>query len=233
MNGIFITGTDTDVGKTIITGLLGRYLSNRGYNVITQKWIQTGSKGYPLDIDAHLKLMKKQREEIKDYLPYVSPYAFRFPSSPHLATKLERKKIELEKIKKSYRFLSKRFDSVVVEGIGGALVPFNGKKLVIDIAKELSLPVLIVAGNKLGAINHTFLTIEAIKKRNMKIMGIVFNNLSSKSDKIILRDNPRIIEALTGEAILGTLPRLKDKDYLYKVFSPIGKKIFKKLVRYG
>lgn len=225
MKGIFITGTDTGIGKTVVAGVLGRYLSDRGYNVITQKWIETGSKGRPADVDAHLKLMKKRREEIKDYLPYVSPYAFRFASSPHLAAKLERKRIEPEVIKRSYRFLSERFDTVIVEGTGGALVPFSRKKLVIDIAKELNLVILIVAGNKLGAINHTLLTIEAMKKRNMKIAGIIFNNLSSKSEGIILKDNTRIIKALTGEAILGILPRLRDKELLYKAFIPIGKRI--------
>ena len=100
--------------------------------------------------------------------------------------------------------------------------------LVIDIAKELGLPVLIVAGNKLGAINHTLLTIEAVKKRGMDIVGIIFNNLCKRTDKVILRDNPRIIKRLTGEVILGTLPRLKNKD-LYKAFAPIGKKFMETL----
>jgi dethiobiotin synthetase len=225
MKGIFVTGTDTGIGKTIITGLLAQYLQGKGYKVITQKWIQTGSKNCPSDINLHLRLMKRRKKDINKYLPYMSSYTFKFASSPHLAARLEKRKIEVNKIKKSFGFLSKKFDFVIVEGAGGALVPFNKKRLIIDVAKQLNLPVLVVAGNKLGAINHTLMTIEAIKKRNMKRVGIIFNNQSAKISKTILKDNPRIVKKLTSETILGTLPRLKDKDRLYKAFIPIGRKI--------
>lgn len=231
MTGIYVTGTDTGVGKTVITGLLGRYLKETGYRVITQKWIETGVGKSPSDIDLHLRLIKMQKKDIKDYLPYVSCYTFRFASSPHLAASLEKRRVRTDRIKKSFRFLSKRFDFVIVEGLGGALVPLSGKRLVIDIAKELGLPVLVVAGNKLGAINHTVLTVEAIKKRGMKIVGIIFNNLYKRGDKIILRDNPRIIKRLTGEVALGTLAHSKDKELLYKTFAPIGKRIITEQTR--
>lgn len=229
MKALFITGTDTGVGKTVICGLLGRYLSEQGYKVITQKWVQTGSKGYSCDVALHLKLMNRRREDIKNYLPHISPYIFRFPGSPHLAATREKRKIEEEKIKQSFKFLAKRFDFVIVEGPGGALVPFNKKRLVIDIAKDLNLPVLVVAANKLGAINHTLLTTEVIKRRKMKLIGIVFNNHSKNVNKIILRDNPRIVKRLTGERVFGTLARKKQKERLYKAFIPIGKKIFTSL----
>lgn len=225
MKGVFITGTDTGVGKTVISGLLGCYLGNRGYRVITQKWVQTGCGDSCSDIDLHLRIMKRQRKEIKDYLPYLSCYTFGFASSPHLAAGLKKIRIKEDKIKKSFKYLSERFDFVIVEGAGGALVPFNKKKLIIDIAGKLALPVLIVAANRLGAINHTLLTIEAIKRRKMKIIGIIFNNQSKKVNKIILKDNPRIIKTLTGEEILGALPRLKDTALLYKRFIPAGKKV--------
>lgn len=224
MRGIFITGTDTGVGKTVITGLLARYLLDRGYSVITQKWVQTGAKAFPPDISSHLRLMKRPRSHIKDYLSHVSSYSFGFASSPHLAANLEGKKIKIEKIKRSYRFLSKKFDFVIVEGVGGALVPFNEKKLVIDAAKELRLPVLIVADNKLGAINHSLLTIEAIKNRDIEILGIIFNTRTPKANSIIWKDNPGIVKRLTGAVVLGSLPNLKDKDKLYRAFVPIGKR---------
>lgn len=227
MKGIFVTGTDTGVGKTYITGLLGRYLLEKGYRVITQKWIESGTSKFSQDVKLHLKLMNKRKSDIVEYLPYVSCYTFRFASSPHLAASLKRRRIRTDKIKNSFRFLSKNFDFVIVEGTGGALVPFNEKILVIDIARKLGLPALVVANNKLGAINHTLLTVEAIRMRNMKITGIVFNNRSLNINKTILRDNPKIIEKLTGETVLGTLPCLKDKDRLYKAFLPIGKKIIK------
>jgi len=207
MRAVFITGTDTGVGKTTVTGLLGRFLLDNGHRAITQKWIQTGSDKFPEDI-------------------VRQPYTFKFPASPHLAARLERKTISKARIKKSFLFLKDRFDFVIVEGIGGALVPFNGKDLVIDIAKELDMPVLLVVANKLGCINHTLLTIEAIKRRGMKIVGIIFNNnQSAETENIISKDNPRIIKKLTGEKILGVLPYSKNEAKLYQSFVPIAKKV--------
>lgn len=193
MNGIFITGTDTGVGKTVATGLLAKFLLEQRVSVITQKWAQTGG-GRGADIDRHLKLMGIKKSQIRQYLPYIQPYVFKFPGSPHLAARLEGKKIDPEKIKKSFRFLASKFDFVLVEGSGGVLVPFDNNRFLIDIARDLGLAVLIVAANKLGAINHTLLTIEAVKKRKMNLLGVVFNNYRSKDSKIILRDNLKILK---------------------------------------
>ena len=231
MNAVFITGTDTGVGKTVVTGLLGRYLLDKGLRVITQKWIQTGDG--PADIDVHLKLMGRTKKDIRKYLPSIVPYRFKFAASVHLAARLENKKINPAKIKKSLRLLAKEFDFVIVEGLGGALVPYNGRKLLIDIAGELGLAVVIVVRNKLGAINHTLLTTEAIKSRGMKIAGIVFNSRQRKEGKIILEDNPRIIKALTGETIAGILPWSKNSKLLHRAFVPIGDKIRAELGRRG
>lgn len=229
MRGVFVIGTDTGVGKTIVTGLLAKFLDDKGYKVITQKWVETGSVGFSKDVSLHLKLIGKKKQELKNYLADISPYTFKFPSSPHLASSLERRKISVERIKKSFKSLEKAFDFVVVEGVGGALVPLTKRKLVIDVAKELNLPVLVVVGNKLGAINHTLLTVEALKARKMKIAGIVFNNLRGKGSNIILKDNPKIVESVSGVKVLGSLPWVKDTDRLYKNFRKIGKKILSNL----
>ncbi len=227
--GLFITGTDTGVGKTVITGLLGKYLLVKGYNVITQKWIQTGCRdSLASDIKLHLKVMRRGKNYLDGYFGLISPYIFKAPCSPHLASKIENKIIYPDKIIKSFKLLSRRFDFIIVEGTGGALVPFNKKSLVIDLASQLDLAVLVVAQNKLGAINHTLLTIEALEKRKLKILGIVFNNLQ-KEDEIIVRDNPLIIKALTHQKVFGILPWIESYDKLYKKFIPIGKKIYKAL----
>ncbi|PIP21277.1 MAG: dethiobiotin synthase [Candidatus Omnitrophica bacterium CG23_combo_of_CG06-09_8_20_14_all_40_11] len=229
MKGIFVTGTDTGVGKTIITGLLGRYLSDKGYNVITQKWIQTGCRdSLASDIKLHLKIMGRDKNDLKDYAGSVSPYTFRVPSSPHLASLIENKIINPNKIIKSFKLLSRRFDFIIAEGVGGVLVPFNKKRLVIDIVRDLDLAVLVVAQNKLGAINHTLLTIEALEKRKIKILGIIFNNLKKENSRII-EDNPLIIKALTNQRIFGVLPWIETHVKLYKSFIPIGEQITKEL----
>ena len=223
MKGIFVTGTDTGVGKTIVTGFLAKYLREKGYKVVTQKWVQTGSR-VCADINLHLRIMGLAKAQVKDYLSNICPYIFKLPASPHLAAKVENKKININRIKKSFKLLASKFDFVIVEGVGGALVPLNKKRLVIDMAGELGLPVLVVAQNKLGVINHTLLTIEALKQRKMKILGILFNNCQGQ-DKTVLKDNPDIIRKITGQKILGVLPWNKSFGLLYKKFLPLARKI--------
>ena len=205
MKAVFICGTDTAVGKTYFTGKIYNELLDKGINAVTQKWVQTGAKGFSPDIAQHLKMAGKTKIAVKDILALVNPYSFKRASSPHLAARLEKKKIDVQKIKSSFKKLSKMFDHVIVEGVGGALVPVNNKTLVIDIVKELKLPVIIVAANKLGAINHTLMTVEALKKRKIKILGIVFNNMQGGQDPRVLKDNPLIVSKLSGVPVLGTL----------------------------
>ncbi|MFH1541402.1 MAG: dethiobiotin synthase [Elusimicrobiota bacterium] len=229
IKAVFVTGTDTNVGKSTVTGLLAKCLLDKGYRVITQKWIQTGNKFFSVDIKTHLKFIGVNRKYIKDCSAHMSPYIFKLAASPHLSSAMEKRKIDVSKIKKSFDILVKQFDFVIIEGTGGLLVPYNKKKLIIDIVKELNLPILVVAANKLGCINHTLLTIEAIKARSMKMLGIIFNNINKNENKIILRDNPQIISKLAKEEILGILPWQKDTRLLNKAFVPMSDRIFCKL----
>jgi len=224
MRAVFVTGTDTGVGKSLVCGLLARYAGERGFSVITQKWIQTASPGFSCDVKLHLKIMRRSKAEIRQYLDAVSPYNFSAPLSPHKASSLENKAIRPERIKKSFRLLAKIFDLVIVEGVGGLLVPYDKNHLVIDIACDLDLPVLLVSQNKLGAINHTLLTLEALAARKLKCLGVVFNN-ARKEKKIILKDNPRIIRQLSRQKVFGVLPWTHDYDKLYKKFKPIANSI--------
>jgi len=211
--GIFITGTDTGVGKTLVTGLLGDYLLRQGYSVITQKWVQSGCRGFPEDIAAHRDIMGQGRDAAGSFLDAVCPYIFKLPASAHLAAEAENHAIDPEHVKQCFTRLSQAFDVVLVEGMGGALVPYTRKALLIDIAQALDLPVLIVAKNQLGTINHTLLTIEAIRSRGLSILGIVFNGPEGQGD-VITEDNPRIIKELTGQPIWGSLSWTKDIEVL-------------------
>lgn len=198
MKAVFIAGTDTGVGKTVVTGSLAAYLQHKGYSVVTQKWIQTGAaRNFSPDIRAHLKMMARGAKDIKGAFKHIVPYAFKAACSPHLASRLERRKIDKARIIKSFRLLAASFDFVLVEGSGGILVPFDKKRLMIDIVKELKLPVLLVAENRVGAINHTLLALEALKKRRLKVLGVVFNEFK-KGDKRVLEDNPAVVKSLTG-----------------------------------
>ncbi len=219
---IFITGTDTGVGKTMVTGLLGRFFVQKGVDVVTQKWVQTGCDGVSEDIDEHQRIMGK----IPVRNARIAPYILKFPASPHLAAALEDKAIDAEKIKDSFRALEGNFEVVLAEGAGGLMVPVNDKIMIIDVALDLELPVLVVAENRLGAINRTLLTIEALQKRKMSILGIIFNRLSTGGDETILKDNPNIVAKISGENVLGELPYSDELNLLYESFVPMAKKIF-------
>lgn len=230
MTSIFVTGTDTCVGKTVFTGLLGRYLLEKGYRVVTQKWVQTGAGNFSEDIDIHLRLMEKNRAAYRVHLPSMMPYLFKFASSPHLASRLEGRPIKIERIKKCLKDLSDHFDFVIVEGTGGLLVPLGEKRLLVDIVRELRLPVVLVAENRLGAINHTFLSVEGMRYRGIKIVGIIFNNISKgKERSLVLKDNPKIVKKLTGVEVLGVLPYAARADLLHRHFAPIGDRVIARL----
>ena len=229
---IFVTGTGTGVGKTVVTGLLARFLSETGLSTVTQKWVQTGSRGFSEDIAVHLRLMGKSEKDFEAYLPHMAPYTFGFPSSPHLAARLENRAIDTKKILDSFYLLKNDFDAVVVEGTGGLMVPLNRREMVIDICEKARIPVLLVVNNGLGAINRTILSVEALRKRGIEILGLVFNRISVGEDETILKDNLSIINEFTGLDVYGELPALEDTDALYRAFLPMARKILKKLTEY-
>ncbi len=228
-NAIFITGTDTGVGKTVVTGLLGRVLAERGVKVITQKWVQTGCAGVSVDLAEHVRITGKGEEYFQKYRSDMAPYVLEFPASPHLAARLEKKVIDAGRIERSFRRLSEDFDFVLVEGSGGILVPLSEEEMTADLVERLRLPVLVVAENRLGAINQTLLTVEAVKSRGLWIAGILFNRLSEDGDEVILKDNLRIVARLTGEEVLGEIRYNEDADALYEGFLPLGERILEKL----
>jgi dethiobiotin synthetase len=231
MNAVFVTGTDTGVGKTLVAGLLARYLREQGSRAITQKWVQTGIREYPSDILTHLELMGLEPEAVRPYERDMSPYVFDLAASPHLAAAHEGARIETRRIIASFRRLGEEFDTVIVEGAGGILVPLSKRRLLIDVVETLDLPVVVVAANKLGAINHTLLTVEALRARDIKVLGIVFNTLDGHEDETIGQDNPQIVKAFARVPILGRLPWSKDTEQLRRDFKPIARKILAGLLR--
>ena len=212
---VFITGTGTHVGKTFITGLWARCLLEQGVNVVTQKWVQTGSD-LDRDIDTHDLLVQHRYSDT--YSQDRCPYLLTLPASPHLAARHAGITIQKEKIIQSFHRLTTDFDCVLVEGAGGVLVPYSESEYLIDIAKDLDLPVLVVSSVELGSINQTLLTIEALKKRQMPIVGVMFTSPTGEVLPEIVADTPRIVAKLTGEKICGTLPYKSDFEQAYALF---------------
>ncbi len=162
----FITAIDTDAGKTIITGLVARWFYKNGKNVITQKMAQTGCIDTSEDIEKHREIMECSAfPEDKEGL--TCPYIFRYPASPHLSAAMEDKEIDVEKITSATQELARRYDNLLIEGVGGIHVPITLDYSLIDYLEDQKYPVVLVTSGKLGSINHTLLTLELAYRRNI------------------------------------------------------------------
>jgi len=174
MPGIFITGTDTGVGKTFITLALARYLINQGMDVGVMKPISCGPKK---DNDA---VLLKKELKLDDPISLINPISLNLPLAPYSAAKILRKKINIKAIFKAFKKLLEIHDLVLVEGIGGALVPITRNYFVADLIKDMGIPAIIVARAGLGTISHTLLTIDALRARKIEIHGVILNGYNGK-----------------------------------------------------
>lgn len=176
MTTYFITGIDTDIGKTYATGILARHLLTCGKSVITQKLIQTGVTGNIADdIITHRTLMGIDLYEV-DKDGTTCPITLIKPASPHLSARLENHTIDVCQIDHATRLLERQFDTVLLEGAGGVLVPLTNHLLTLDYIRTHDYPVIVVTSARLGSINHTLLTLEAIHARGLRLFAVVFNH---------------------------------------------------------
>lgn len=211
VKGIFITGTDTGVGKTYIASGIAAELRRRGVNVGVMKPAETGCSargGRLVPRDAKLLMLAAG---VDDPLSLVNPYRFREPLAPSVAARLAGKKIEPDKIVSACGKLSRRHDFMIVEGAGGIMVPLRGTYTFLDLAQELAIPALVVARPGLGTINHTLLTIAALKRRRLMISGIVINHAVKQNSSLAEKTNPEVIQRISGLKILGTIPFGSDR----------------------
>lgn len=194
----FVTGIDTDAGKSYATGYLARLWNSKGIRTITQKFIQTGNTGYSEDIELHRKLMEIDfTEEDREML--TMPEIFTYPASPHLAAALDNRPIDFDKIEAATRILSERYDAVLLEGAGGIMVPLTNDYLTIDYIKEKDYPVILVTSGKLGSINHTLLTLEAVANRGICLEMVAYNLYPELPDKTISNDTKQYITRYLSE----------------------------------
>lgn len=206
--GIFITGTDTEVGKTVVAAGLALVLRDRGIKVGVMKPVATGCYGSEerlVSQDAVFLFEAGQNE----YPQLTSPSRYRNPLSPNVAAMLEKKEVNIPKILKSFRELQKHYDFLIVEGIGGLMVPLKKDYYVANLIREMGLPMIIVSYAGLGAINHTLLTVDAAVIRGLEIRGIIFNRASLSNYSLSELTNPKVIQDLSGIPILGSLPDIE------------------------
>lgn len=202
-----ITGTDTDVGKTVITTAIASYLASTGKTVAVYKPVQSGA------IQNGNKLIAPDLDFVQKIAPNIvvkNTYSFLPPVAPSLAASMAKVKIDIDKIKNDYIELTKNYDHVLLEGAGGLLCPIFDNYTFRDLTKELNLPILIVARPDLGTINHTLLTIEVANNSNIEVLGVVISKYPDETNDISIKTAPKMIEELSGKEIIGIMPNIKN-----------------------
>ncbi|MCM1005091.1 MAG: dethiobiotin synthase [Prevotella sp.] len=200
---LMVTGIGTDVGKSYATGWLAREMMRIGRNVITQKLIQTGNKDFSEDIDVHRRVMGISMQPA-DLDHTTAPLILSYPASPHLAAEIDGITVDFEVAAQATEKLAKTYDTVIIEGAGGALVPLHDDYLTADYMADHNLPAIVVTNGQLGSINHTLLTLEALKARNVRIAAVVYNPYFDK-DKIICDDTRKYLRGYLTKHYPGIL----------------------------
>ena len=189
MSVLFVSGIDTDIGKTYATGLLAKALMQQGVNVMTQKLVQTGiSKqangelGIADDILSHRKLTKIPLQPC-DLDFTTCPYRYEKPASPHLSAALANQPLDIQMITEATKALQADYDMVLLEGAGGLLVPITTELLTLDYIAEQDYPIVLVTSGRLGSINHTLLSLEAIKSRGLTVHSVIYNHIHDDAEQ--------------------------------------------------
>lgn len=209
--GIFIVGTDTDVGKTVVTAGILHVLRSNGYNATYFKAALSGALEVGSELvpgDAILALEVSNLEE--DY-ENITPYVYKVAVSPHLAAKLENKPIKIDKIREKYDYLKEKYDYVIAEGSGGIVCPLiddeSGVYALENLIVDLNMSVIIVARAGVGTINHTVLTVKYIESLGINIKGIIINNFI---ENLLCNDNIKMIEKLTKVPIIAKFGQIEN-----------------------
>lgn len=215
--GYFITGTDTGVGKTIVTAAILRSFIKKGLKVGAMKAIETGclnKDGILLPTDG---MFLRDMAEMSDSIDLITPLRFENPLSPFVAAKLENLEVEIDRVFKAFDALRKKYDFIVVEGVGGLMVPLRKEEkkkatfyFVRDLIKELGLSAIIITKPTLGTLNHTILTIEALKSKKIPIKGYIINFSEPAKNDIAEKTNPEALRELLDIPFLGIMPYLSD-----------------------
>ncbi len=224
---IFITGTDTNIGKTVLSFLIIQYFYNKGFTPFYLKPFQTGCKS-PLDKNSDAKFIYKNILSLKDKDPSQSViYCLKNPKAPLFAAIDDNITIDIDKINKTIIEKSKLFNPIVIEGAGGLFVPIDKKTMIIDIAEKINAKIILTARAGLGTINHTLLSIEALKIRGILNPAIVFIN--QKKDPVpnkMVKENIEAIELISGIKVAGVINHIDDFSNIDDSIFTIIEKIF-------
>jgi dethiobiotin synthetase len=212
--GFFVTGTDTGVGKSLVSAALLHAYATLGYGVVGMKPVAAGAElvdGVWCNEDVlQLQAASSVAPAVAINAAWVNPYLLRTPVAPHIAAERQGVSIELPRIRDAYANLAARADVVVVEGAGGFRVPLSASRDSADLARELALPIILVVGMRLGCLNHALLTAEAIAARNLSLVGWVANRLDP--EMAAYDENVAALQMRLSAPLLAVLPRAAAPD---------------------
>ncbi len=215
--GLFVIGTDTDVGKTFVTAGITYILRKHNFNACSFKPVQSGgivkdNKVLSGDIE-----FVKDITEINETNTMMNSYCLKEAVSPHIAAEIENVTIDKNKILEDYKKLQEKYDYVIVEGAGGIIVPLiRGKYYIYDLVKDLDIPVIIVARAGVGTINHTALTVDFIKRLGIEIKGLIINGYSNSFYE---DDNIKVLKNITNVDVISIINKLnigENEDFISK-----------------
>ncbi len=210
--GIFVTATDTNTGKTVVSGAIAQILREQGIKVGVFKPIATGCrKERGLLISEDAEFLSKCCDGALD-LADINPISYELPAAAILCAEVEKRPVDFEPACRAYEHICSKSDVVIVEGIGGIKVPITGNVDVLTLAQAFAMPIIIVARAGLGTINHTLLTIEAIHSAGLNLAGVVINGYDELNDNIVQRTNPGIIEQFGKTRVLAIVPKDEQTD---------------------
>jgi dethiobiotin synthetase len=211
IENLFVVGTDTGVGKTVLALLMMQFFFAKGCNPFYLKPVQTGCRDAN-DTESDARFIYRHVESLKGKEPAESViFCFKNPKAPLYAASDEGRSIDLTRIERVVSQKAKAHSPLILEGAGGVLVPVAGKKLMVDIISLVNGTPVIAARAGLGTINHTLLTIEAIEKRGLKPLGIVFIDAGEKgTPPEIIKENKSAIEETSGIKVAGVVRRIHD-----------------------
>ncbi len=208
MTGFFITGTDTGVGKTVVTACLLALLRKRGLDVGVMKPMETGVDAKcssPANSDAKFLM---ESAAIQDDLTEVCPVRLKPAASPYQAAMMENKPIDIDEILSAFKTLSDRHPWMLVEGIGGIMVPIRRDYLVVDLIRDMGLPVILVCRYQLGTLNHSLLALDHLKRQRLAVRGVIFNQTGDLDP--VENEQPSLLKELSETPLLGRVPFIED-----------------------
>ncbi len=203
MKTLFVAGTDTGVGKTFFCAHFLKFLLASGIAAGYQKWVSTGDSEYSEDLDF---CIKTAGPDIVADIDLQVPCRFSYPASPHLAAALEGRTVDDAVIDRAFQIMAKQYELLIVEGVGGLFVPLRRDLLLVDLLAKLRPPVLLVARSGLGTLNHTLLSLEALRSRNIPVAGVVFSDDREAGNETLITDNMETIAEIGNCKVFGRLP---------------------------